>query len=111
LVGGGGSMRTRGSDFGHGEDGDLHAVGDAMDYDEARDATAQHAGRRNKREAKPAGGIEPAMAMEDGDDVPAQVSEGRPLCEFPVDTGHHSHLDQATANSTCKTPCNANYRK
>src|SRR6476646_9164597 len=106
-----GSLWKRSSDFRHVEDEGLHAVGDAMDYDQARDATAQHARRRNKREAKPAGGIEPAMAMEDGDDVPAQVSEGRPLCQFAVDTCHHSHLDQATANSTCKTPCNANYRK
>jgi len=48
-------------------------VGDAMDYDQARDATAEHAGRGDKCYAKPAGGVEPPMPMEDGDDVPAQV--------------------------------------
>ncbi len=83
----------------------------AMDYDQARDATAQHAGGRNKREAKPAGGIEPAMPMEDGDDVPAEVSEGCPLPEFAVDAGDHGDLDQATANCTCKASYTTNYGK
>ena len=86
-------------------------MGDAMDYDQARDATAQHAGRGDKREAKPAGGVESAMPMEDRDDVPAQVSEGRPLPEFAVDASDHGHLDQATANCTCKASYTTNYGK
>jgi len=99
------------SDFRHVEDGGLHAVGDAMDYDKARDATAEHAGRGDKCYAKPAGGVEPPMPMEDGDDVPAQVSEGCPLPEFAVDAGDHGHLDQATANCTRKASYTTNYGK
>jgi hypothetical protein len=86
-------------------------VGDAMDHDQARDATAEHAGRRNKREAKPTGGIESAVPMEDGDDVSSQVSEGCPLPEFAVDAGDHGDLDQATANCTRKASYTTNYGK
>jgi hypothetical protein len=51
------------------------------------------------------------MPMEDGDDVPAEVSEGCPLPEFAVDAGDHGDLDQATANCTCKASYTTNYGK